>query len=49
MFQHKYGCPVQYISDQKGNYRETLCTDEDAIDLLGWAPQDRLLHYIQNL
>ena len=49
MFQHKYGCPVQYISDQKGNYRETLCTDEDAIDLLGWAPQDRLLYYIQNL
>ena len=49
MFQHKYGCPIQHISDQKGNYRETLCTDEDAIDLLGWAPQDRLLYYIQNL
>jgi UDP-glucose 4-epimerase len=49
IFQHKYGCPIKYIQDQKGNYRETLCTDNDAINLLGWDPQDRLVDYIQSL
>ena len=49
MFQNKTGCPIKYITDQPGNYRLTLCTDTTAQDILGWAPKDRLVDYIQNL
>ena len=49
MFQHKFGCPVRYIQDQPGNYKATLCENNDAIVLLGWEPQDKLLYYINNL
>ena len=49
MFQHKFGCPVRYIADQPGNYKATLCENNDAIVLLGWEPQDKLLYYINNL
>ena len=49
MFQYKFGCLVKYIADQPGNYRATLCENEDAMELLGWRPQDRLLYYINNL
>jgi len=49
MFQKKYGCPIKYLQDQKGNYRLTLCKDTTAQDILGWEPKDRLVHYIQNL
>ena len=38
-----------YIPEQKGNYRETLNTNTDAIDRLGWKPQDRLEDYIKSL
>tara|TARA_Y100000356_G_C11253596_1_gene288665 strand:+ start:973 stop:1857 length:885 start_codon:yes stop_codon:yes gene_type:complete len=49
MFQIRFGCSIKHIPDQKGNYRATLCENEEAIDILGWKPQDRLLYYINNL
>ena len=48
-FQKKYGCPIKYLQDQKGNYRLTLCKDTTAQDILGWKPKDQLLYYINNL
>ena len=38
-----------YIPDQKGNYRETLRENNDALEKLNWSPEDRLNHYIKNL
>ena len=38
-----------YIPDQKGNYRETLNTNTDTKDRLGWEPKDRLKDYILSL
>jgi len=49
MFQSKFSCNIKYIKDQPGNFKETLCKNEDAMEILGWKPQDRLLYYINNL
>ena len=49
MFQDKFGCPLKYVTDQHGNYRETLRENDDALDVLGWEPKDRLKEYIQSL
>ena len=50
MFTEKYpSIQFEYIQEQKGNYRETLNTNTDAIDRLGWKPQDRLEDYIKSL
>ena len=49
MFQDKFNCEILNLKDQPGNYRATLCENEDAIDILGWKPQDRLLYYINKL
>ena len=49
MFNDKFGCSRHYIKEQLGNYRATLCESEDAMNILGWKPQDRLLYYINNL
>ena len=38
-----------YLPDQKGNYRETLRENNDAIYRLGWNPSDKLKQYIQSL
>jgi len=38
-----------YIPDQKGNYRETLNTNTDTTERLGWKPKDRLKDYILSL
>jgi len=38
-----------YIPDQKGNYRETLRENNEALEVLGWDPKDRLKEYILNL
>ena len=40
---------VSYLPDVKGNYRETLRMNNDAIERLGWSPKDRLNSYIQSL
>ena len=50
MFIEKYpSIQFEYIEEQKGNYRETLNTNKDAIDRLGWDPQDKLKDYIKSL
>lgn len=49
MFVERFGCKVNYIPDQKGNYRETLRENNDSINLLNWKPEDRLKDYISNL
>ena len=40
---------VVHLPDVKGNYRETIRIDNDAIDRLGWKPTDQLEQYIKNL
>jgi len=49
MFIKKFNCIKTYKKDQKGNYRETLRENTDALERLGWQPQDRLLEYINQL
>lgn len=39
----------EYVDDVKGNYRETLRINNDAIERLGWQPKDRLKDYIKSL
>ncbi len=41
--------PIKYVDDVKGNYRETLRINDDAIERLGWQPTDKLKEYIKNL
>ena len=48
-FNKRFGTETTYIEEQKGNYRETLNTNTDAIDRLGWKPEDRLSDYIKSL
>lgn len=40
---------AQYIDDEPGNYRETLRTNNDALNRLGWTPRGSLNDYIQSL
>lgn len=49
MFIKKFKCVKVYMSDQKGNYRETIRVNDDAIKRLGWQPKDRLKEYINSL
>jgi UDP-glucose 4-epimerase len=49
MFIEKFGCKKQYIPNQKGNYKETLRENNDAMERLGWKPSDKLKQYIQSL
>lgn len=49
MFVDKFKCVKVYMSEEKGNYRETFRINDDAITRLGWEPQDRLKEYIKNL
>jgi UDP-glucose 4-epimerase len=39
----------EYIDDVKGNYRQTIRINNDAIDKLEWQPQDRLKQYINEI
>ncbi len=41
--------PIKYVDDVKGNYRETLRINDDAIERLGWQPTDKLKDYIKSL
>lgn len=38
-----------HLPDVKGNYRETIRVNNDAIDRLGWKPTDKLEQYIKSL
>jgi len=49
IFKNKFGTPSIYLPDQPGNYRETLRENNDALERLGWHPQDRLKDYINSL
>ena len=49
MFTQKFNCVKVYMTDQRGNYRETKRVNDDAIIRLGWQPKDVLKEYIQNL
>jgi UDP-glucose 4-epimerase len=49
MFKEKFGCEKVHIEDQKGNYRITLRENNDAIDRLGWSPENRIKNYIDSL
>jgi UDP-glucose 4-epimerase len=49
MFKEKFGTESIYIPDQRGNYRKTLRENDDALNRLGWKPQNRLKEYINGL
>jgi UDP-glucose 4-epimerase len=49
IFKEKFGTESIHIPDQKGNYRKTLRENDDALNRLGWAPQNRLKEYINGL
>ena len=38
-----------YVEDVKGNYRETIRINNDAIEKLGWQPTDKLKSYINEI
>jgi UDP-glucose 4-epimerase len=44
-----FNTEVVHLPDVKGNYRETIRVNNDAIDRLGWQPTDKLKQYIQSL
>ena len=37
------------VGEVDGNYKDSLCTDKKAVNILGWKPKDRLAEYINNL
>jgi UDP-glucose 4-epimerase len=49
MFIEKLKCVKVYMSNQQGNYRETIRINNDAIERLGWKPTDKLREYIMSL
>ena len=49
MFIERFSCVKVYMTEQKGNYRETIRVNNDAIDRLGWSPSDKLENYIKKL
>ena len=49
LFKNKFGVEKVYLPNQKGNYRETLRENNEAIEKLKWSPKDRLKDYIKNL
>jgi UDP-glucose 4-epimerase len=49
MFIQKFKCIKVYMSNQQGNYRETIRINNDAIERLDWKPTDKLEQYIKSL
>jgi len=49
MFKQKFGVDKLHIPDEKGNYRETIRINDDAVNRLNWNPTDKLLTYINSL
>jgi UDP-glucose 4-epimerase len=39
----------KYVDDVKGNYRETIRINNDAVERLGWQPTDKLKSYIDEI
>ena len=44
-----FGVLSEYVDDVKGNYRETLRINDDALNRLGWQPNDQLKKYINEI
>lgn len=44
-----FNTEIVYLPDVKGNYKETIRINNDAIDRLRWKPTDQLEQYIKNL
>lgn len=44
-----FNTEIVHLPDVRGNYRETIRVNNDAIERLGWQPKDRLEEYIKNL
>ena len=49
MFIDKFGCEIQRVPNQLGNYRETKRENNDALNRLNWNPKNVLKEYIGNL
>lgn len=49
LFNKKFKAKAEFISNQSGNYQETLRESNGALDILGWKPEDKLKEYIKNL
>lgn len=41
--------PIKYVDDVKGNYRETIRINNDALNRLGWQPKDQLKEYLNEI
>jgi UDP-glucose 4-epimerase len=49
MFKEKFNSIKVYMSEEKGNYRETIRINDDALNRLGWQPKDQLKEYINEI
>ena len=49
LFVEKFSAVKVYMSQERGNYKETIRVNNDAIDRLGWNPTDKLKEYINSL
>lgn len=49
LFKERFNCEKIYLPQQKGNYQETIRTNDDALNRLGWEPKMNLQSYIKNL
>jgi UDP-glucose 4-epimerase len=49
LFIEKFSAVKVYMTDERGNYKETIRVNNDAIDRLGWTPTDKLKEYINSL
>jgi UDP-glucose 4-epimerase len=50
MFQKRFPqLEKRFVADVNGNYRDSLCTDKKAVNILGWNPTDKLKEYINTL
>ena len=49
LFIQKFSAVKVYMTNERGNYKETIRVNNDAIDRLGWTPTDKLKEYINSL
>ena len=49
LFKESFDVECTYLPNQPGNYRETLRENNDAMEILGWFPANRLSDYIKSL
>jgi UDP-glucose 4-epimerase len=49
LFVKKFSAVKVYMTEERGNYRETIRVNNDAINKLGWNPTDKLKEYIESL